>query len=189
METELIPLEGQSVSRWSGGSTREIYIYRPGSSYKQRNFSIRISSATVEEEYSEFTDLPDYARYLTVLEGKIRLQHNGGRLKEIHPFQTTFFDGAAATRSWGKCSDLNVMLAKQESYNAEIKLINSDATINVGTAIDFFYGLAGSFMVEAGDKAFILPKDSLLKIKDCVDKVKLKQQGDAVLLHISLQNL
>ena len=58
MEITAISRKDATTSNWSGGSTTEFYIYPPQSSYSQRDFAIRISSATVDVESSEFTLLP-----------------------------------------------------------------------------------------------------------------------------------
>lgn len=54
------------TSKWSGGSTTELYIYPPQAVYREGNFKCRISSATVEVEKSDFTSLPGVKRYLSI---------------------------------------------------------------------------------------------------------------------------
>ena len=56
------------VSQWSGGSTTELYLYPEDGDYKTGNFQLRISSATVETERSEFTSLPGVERYLMIFQ-------------------------------------------------------------------------------------------------------------------------
>lgn len=57
-----IKTKGQyPVSNWSGGSTTELYLDPPQASYAQRNFGVRVSSATVECERSQFTALPGWS--------------------------------------------------------------------------------------------------------------------------------
>ena len=55
------------TSKWSGGSTTELYIYPPQAVYREGNFKCRISSATVEVEKSDFTSsdlfLSDHGTY------------------------------------------------------------------------------------------------------------------------------
>ena len=65
--------ENHVVSEWSGGKTRQIFIYPPGAQYADRDFIFRVSSATVELDESDFTPLPDYRRFLSVLEGSVTL--------------------------------------------------------------------------------------------------------------------
>lgn len=61
------------VSTWKGGKTEELCIVPEDASLQERNFDIRISSATIDLERSEFSDFTGYRRYLMKLEGDIRL--------------------------------------------------------------------------------------------------------------------
>ena len=45
------------TSKWSGGSTTELFIWPKDASYAERRFNIRISTATVDVESSTFTRL------------------------------------------------------------------------------------------------------------------------------------
>jgi len=66
---EIIKPEEYAVSEWAGGKTTQLYIYPQGSEYAKRNFLLRISSATVECERSEFTSLPQVERIILPLSG------------------------------------------------------------------------------------------------------------------------
>lgn len=61
------------VSTWKGGTTTQLCIEPIDASLQERNFDLRISSATIELERSEFSDFTGYRRYLMKLEGDIRL--------------------------------------------------------------------------------------------------------------------
>ena len=50
------------TSCWSGGTTTEIFIWPEDADYAARRFAVRISSATVELEESDFTALPGVTR-------------------------------------------------------------------------------------------------------------------------------
>ncbi len=103
--------EEYTASRWSGGTTTQIAIAPAGAVYAARDFLWRVSSATVELETSDFTPLPDYERFLSTLRGTIRLTH-GEKAMELAPGSVHRFDGGAATRSEGTCTDFNLMLRK-----------------------------------------------------------------------------
>ena len=62
MKYQLIKKDAYKTSRWTGGETREMAIWPAGSQYLERNFIWRLSSATVEQEESDFSSLPDYDR-------------------------------------------------------------------------------------------------------------------------------
>ena len=100
------------TTRWGGGSTTQIAIVPAASQYADRDFLWRVSSATVELETSDFTSLPDYERFLSTLKGTVRVFHDGGAPLTLTPGNIHRFDGGAATRSEGKCTDFNLMLRK-----------------------------------------------------------------------------
>ena len=101
-----------AVSSWSGGKTVQIAIGPPEATYARRDFSWRLSSATVELDESDFTPLPDYRRLIAPLRGTLRLTHNGGPALELVPCQVHAFDGSDDTHSRGRCTDFNLMLRK-----------------------------------------------------------------------------
>lgn len=102
------------TTRWSGGTTTEFYIFPQGSAYAQRDFQIRISSATVDDPESDFTLLPDYNRIICPLEGGFTLTfpEDGNRQVTLGPLEDASFDGAWHTHSVGKAVDFNVMTRK-----------------------------------------------------------------------------
>lgn len=108
----LITPKAFTVSQWSGGTTTQIAISPPDAQYADRNFLWRISSATVNLSESDFTPLPDYKRYLSLLEGRILVTHDGGSPVTLTPGIIHCFDGGAATKSQGTCVDFNLMLRK-----------------------------------------------------------------------------
>ena len=98
--------------RWSGGVTAQIAIGPEGASYERRDFLWRVSSAVVELEESDFTDLPDYRRWISTVSGTMRLADENGECVTLAPYQIHGFDGGVPTHSWGKCTDFNLMLRK-----------------------------------------------------------------------------
>lgn len=113
MKLQVIPRHQGHISAWSGGLTNELYIYPATSSYQDRNFDIRISSATVEESPSTFTSLPDYDRYIASLTGPLELIMPDKNFRvELAPFAVHAFDGAENIISHGTVSDMNLMVKK-----------------------------------------------------------------------------
>lgn len=100
------------TSRWAGGVTTQLAIGPQGAHYADRDFLWRISSAQVELEHSVFTNLPDYHRFLTVLEGELELQIGSSPKSPLPPLTICQFDGGVPVESWGRCKDLNLMLRK-----------------------------------------------------------------------------
>ena len=98
---------------WSGGSTTEYFIYPPGKEYADRDFEIRISSATVDKEPSTFTSLPGFHRLLMPLNAPMRLVFEEDREVLLAPMESTDFDGGVQTTSYGICTDFGIMYTDQ----------------------------------------------------------------------------
>ena len=112
MKIQVLRQADYPVSVWSGGVTTQLAIWPPQAQYAARCFDWRVSSAAVTAEESVFTSLPDYTRYLAILDGRLRLRHNGGSELTLHPLAPHVFDGADETRARGTCTDFNLMLRK-----------------------------------------------------------------------------
>ena len=78
MRIQILRQADYTVSAWAGGVTTQLAIWPPQAQYAARSFDWRVSSAVVGAEESVFTRLPDYARHLAILDGQLRLRHNGG---------------------------------------------------------------------------------------------------------------
>ena len=112
MEWTLLTKEQYVATPWSGGVTNQLAIAPEGAVYADRDFLWRLSSATVELERSDFTPLPDYNRWLSVLEGEIRVKVGEEEPFVLSPLGICRFDGGIPVESWGTCTDYNLMLRK-----------------------------------------------------------------------------
>ena len=109
MQIDLIIKKDQQTNTWSGGTTTQLAIYPKGSSYKNLDFTFRISTATIDVEQSDFTSLPDVSRLIMVLKGDLTIQHKNQYTKHLKKFDTDSFSGNWETNSIGKVTDFNVM--------------------------------------------------------------------------------
>lgn len=110
----VIKKENLKSDKWSGGTTTQLAIYPNKSVYKDKNFIWRLSSATVEDDTSEFTQLCDYNRIIMILDGKLELNHNDKEIIYLGAFDQNEFDGANHTISKGKVIDFNLMMRKDK---------------------------------------------------------------------------
>jgi len=106
---EIIRGSSYSVSSWSGGETTQVFILPRDAVYAERSFQLRISSATVTLDSSDFTPLPGFQRHIMPLEGEMRLEHEGHHTVTLKPYQSDFFEGSWKTKSYGRCVDFNLM--------------------------------------------------------------------------------
>lgn len=154
---KIIKEQGQKINKWSGGITNQLYIYPENSSYEERNFKWRISSAIVESEKSEFTKLPNIKRKIMVLDGELLLSHQNHYDKKLEKFEVDSFSGDWNTISYGKATDFNLMTSKD--CTGELRYINVKSEINLEPKINLndncyryefncFYSLNGGFKIK-----------------------------------------
>ena len=105
------------TSKWSGGSTTELYIYPPQAVYREGNFKCRISSATVEVEKSDFTSLPGVKRYLSIFFGKLKMVHGGEKEVILKPYEVDCFDGGDSMQAKKLKGEEALILEPKEGEN------------------------------------------------------------------------
>lgn len=119
---KIIRKHEQKTTLWSGGKTTELFIFPEGSSYAERNFQFRISTATVETETSEFTRLPGFKRHLMILDGTLKIHHKNHYQKNLNQFDVDEFMGDWETTAQGKVTDFNLM--HDENFNGKIEVLH-----------------------------------------------------------------
>lgn len=141
MNPVLLPSSGFQPIQWSGGTTRQLFIFPPEAQYKDRNFKFRISTATVETETSEFTLLPGVSRKLMVLSGQITIHHQAHYSRLLSPFDIESFEGDWQTSAVGKCTDFNLMTTGKTSGELSPINIEKGQTAEYGTKekCDWFF--------------------------------------------------
>lgn len=107
------------VGLWSGGSTTELFIWPEGADYARREFTLRVSSARVDLEESDFTPLMGVTRYITPLTGGFTLTHPGTAPVVMGPLSEPYrFSGEIQTHCVGRATDFNLMLKGTEGEMA-----------------------------------------------------------------------
>ncbi len=123
---KIIKNETHKISKWSGGETTELMIFPENSIYSEKKFKWRISTATVVNEESKFTYMNNYYRHLMVLSGKVKLVHKEYHSVNLEPFDKDFFHGDWNTKSFGCCTDFNLMLRKGVVGNLSTTPVKED---------------------------------------------------------------
>lgn len=157
---QILHLDSQAytVSQWSGGTTTEVFIWPEGANYATREFQVRISSATVELEESDFTALPGVTRYIVPLQGGFILTHPGQSPVVMGPLTEPYrFSGEIATHCVGRATDFNLMLKGKEGM---MDICRDHAPIQPG--ITCLYAPDGCTVTVSGDRYLLAAGDSLL---------------------------
>lgn len=186
MQYQILKPEDFVTGVWSGGTTTQLAIYPQGTSYADRDFVFRLSSATVDTESSEFTYLPDYDRWLMILEGSARLVHDGRREITLNEYEYDAFDGGIATVSYGKVRDYNLMLQKGsrgsmeavslDEHMKDIQLLPQDKS-DSGFAGIFLTGEYAALDLN-GETVMLKDGCQLLVIFEGTESVRLSASGN-----------
>lgn len=151
--------EDFKTSTWAGGTTTELYLYPEDGSHAQRDFQLRISSATVDLEESDFTLLPGVERFITPLDGTFVLTHPDMPPVKMEALGEPYrFSGEVPTHCVGKARDFNLML---KGCAGRMELRQNSAPIMPG--FNSFYPVeAGIFTLE--NQSFSLKSGDLLVV-------------------------
>lgn len=174
-----------TVSQWSGGSTVQLAIAPDNAVYAERDFLWRLSSATVTLEESDFTALPDYERLISVLDGEMTLQHDGGAPVHLGRFEVHAFSGSSATHSIGKCTDFNLML-RRGRCKGEMAAVKADTQKHISFekgSVLALYCVHGAGAVQINNEAIPLsPSETVLITADAAGKAELSFVPGSILM-------
>lgn len=137
------------INNWSGGVTKQLYIYPEASTYQERNFKFRISIATTELENSTFTKLENTHRIISILDGRIELEHKNHHNITLEKYQIDRFEGDWDTFSKGKVTDFNLMI-RDGSGDFFFKEIEKEENIifSEKDLLGFVFCISGSLLVD-----------------------------------------
>ena len=159
MEIRHLKAQDFVTTAWSGGTTTQLLIWPEGSDYAKREFMVRISSAVVALEESDFTPLPGVLRYITPLEGSFTLTHPGKAPVVMKPLAQPYrFSGEEATHCAGKATDFNLML---KGVRGEMRLAAGKLVCNRGL-LAFFAPAPRQYTV--GEQTFSMAAGELLVV-------------------------
>ena len=151
------------VSTWSGGTTTELFIWPQGADYGKREFSFRVSSATVDLPESDFTPLPGVERYITPIIGGFTLTHPGKPGITMGPLDAPYrFSGGEETHCVGKATDFNLMC---KGVAGEMRVCTGKTAVRPG--FNCFYApeaavftLDGSYTMAPGQMLVVFAEDA-----------------------------
>ena len=171
ISTKLIKEDDYITTEWSGGKTTQLFIYPVDSNYNARNFKFRLSSATVELEKSEFTKLEGIHRFITPINGELKLTHNHKDYINLKPFEIYEFDGSINTTSYGIVKDFNLMLGNGAKGELESIYINKEYSLikenqpNFNERFYFWYAYNDTVYINVDKEINILRPFQILLIK------------------------
>lgn len=182
---EILREEDFNTSTWAGGKTTELFIYPKDSKYSERDFKVRVSTATVELDQSEFTKLDGVNRFITPLDKDLKLSHNGLESVNLKPFEVHEFPGHIDTTSYSKARDFNLMLANGSKGQLKSFYIKetSEIIILADYGFNLLYSFDNAFRISIDGEDFVLGPNELLVIKSNTAKdIKVYSEHKAYIL-------
>lgn len=161
MNISLLSQKDSTPTIWSGGLTYEYMIYPKTASYSDRDFTFRISSATIEEAPSEFTKFKGYYRYLVMLDNRLHVEVNKEK-KTYEKYEIMEFNSDDEVTSYTKGIDFNWMVSEKMRHH-KLKITNSNQTFNAQIIILFSLHTT---VIKINEKPYDLKPYDLLVIEN-----------------------
>ena len=161
------------VSDWSGGKTKQLYLFPPTGHYGKREFDYRLSTATVELAESQFSDLSGFHRILMSLDHTLHL-HDASRQEEtvLAPFTPYFFEGSDSITSRGTCTDFNLIYS--DHYQGQMLAISDGQELSRDDEIQFIYALSDLMVTGTGLPSLNLETGQLLIVEKETQETELQ---------------
>jgi uncharacterized protein len=184
---KVIKKEDQNTSNWSGGTTTQLAIYPEDAVYSEGNFKWRISSAKVDIDESIFTRLQGISRIIMIIDGKLKLEHEGHHKVELSPFEQDSFSGEWNTKSYGKVTDFNLMMSNECTGSLEAILVNKKQSTNI-TLEDKkgFDNISNSFYCVNGEGCILVNENKINIHKG--DFILINRNLDDDLISVEVSN-
>lgn len=181
---KIIRQEEQIKATWSGGTTTQLYISPSEAVYGERNFDFRISTATIDVEESEFSDLTGYTRYLLSLKNPLVLLEGNNPPYLLEPLTCYTFDGGSKMKSLGQTQDFNVMV--RPYLKAEVKAVNLKKSdeIRLAPGLIALYCINGPLGVTMEKECYDLMPGDFIFME--AESVVLTTMASALLIQVSL---
>lgn len=167
MQIKIYKASDRKTIHWASGTSTELFIFPVDGDFASRNFTFRISTATVEAEESTFTFFEGITRHLMILKGNLELTHEGRYTKLLGPYEQDTFFGEWPTKSKGKVTDFNLMLKNGASGSLEVFQVEAGQQVNLSHSTNdfsFLYLAEGS--VQLGE--IELERGDLLQTQEAV---------------------
>lgn len=185
MDYKIIRKENQKERLWTGGVSKQLYIYPDGSTI-DNPFSFRVSTATINPGEYNFTAFKGYKRLLILLSGSVKLEIDG-KDYYLKPLSHIFFSGDSHTSSLAEEKSIDFNLIFKENINLlNFEIIESKFLGNnlPPKSINIFYNLEENRHVHINNNEYILGKEDTLIA--CGNNFNIEGNGKGIILSLSI---
>ena len=176
MAYKIISHTDYQITNLNDVDTIQIFIYPEEANFSKQDFQLRISSAKMYQQITEFTSLPGFQRKLILLFGRTTLEHraeNTSRSKELLPYDSDCFSGDQQTVNYGISEDFNLIYRNDFTPEPKLSILKHKQTISLSLQKNQF---ALIYSVEHLIEIDIQPENDYL-----ADSIVLKEQ-DSLLI-------
>lgn len=186
MDYKIVRKENQKERLWTGGISKELYIYPDGSTFDSP-FYFRVSTASINPGEYNFTSFKGYKRFLVLLSGNIRLEVDG-KAHCLKPLSHIYFSGDSHSSSLTdeKSIDFNLIF-KDNIDLLDFKIIETEFLgKNLSAkAINIFYNLEENRHVQINSNEYTLGKEDALIA--CGNNFNIEGNGRGILLSLYIK--
>lgn len=186
---KILKKEDFITSNWSGGTTTQLFIYPEKSTLRDMDFQFRLSTAMVEQEESQFSKLENIQRFITPLDGTLKLSHDSQESIILKSFEIYEFEGNWNTKSYGKVKDFNFMLSRGTKGHLSSYFVktHSPLVIETETGFNFIFTPFKKLDIIIGNQKFHLSTNHLLLLNNHFSNpIRVFCETEADLLHASI---
>lgn len=186
MDYKIVRKENQKERLWTGGVSKELYIY-PDASTINSPFNFRVSTASINPGEYNFTSFKGYKRLLILLSGSIKLEVDG-RDYYLKPLSHIFFSGDSHTSSLADEMSIDFNLIFRENINLlDFKIIETGFSGNSlsSKAINIFYNLEDNRHVRVNNNEYTLGKEDTLIT--CGNNFNIEGNGRGIILSLDIK--
>jgi uncharacterized protein len=181
----------QKETTWSGGITREIFIFPPGSTLRNRDFDMRISTATIQSASSVFTSLPGFSREIMVMEGELEIVHENQYSRKLGRLEGDSFLGEWHTTSFGRVIDFNLITSSKFKGSLTPLVLRQSDSLKKRPSKDrlfiFYYVISGGLFFESDSKITAVSTGEMIGFQSDGEVYSLT--GDCELIEVSCRFL
>ncbi|MGL4210583.1 MAG: HutD family protein [Cetobacterium somerae] len=186
MDYKIVRKENQKERLWTGGVSKELYIYPDGSTINSP-FNFRVSTASINPGEYNFTSFKGYKRLLILLSGSVKLEVDG-RDYYLKPFSHIFFSGDSHTSSLADETSIDFNLIFKENINLlDFKIVETEFSGNSlsSKAINIFYNLEDNRHIRVNNNEYTLRKEDTLIA--CGNNFNIEGNGRGIILSLDIK--
>lgn len=190
MKVEIVKKEDQTTANWAGGTTTELFIHPKETSFVNRDFDFRISTATVEVEESTFTIFNKLNRILMILEGELEINHVDRYSKSLKKFDQDSFHGEWPTTAKGKVTDFNLIF--NDKIEGNVNELDLPENAEIGISSEFIYDYKAIYLLEGylliNNIHELNPKDFIIISNiDSNEEATIKALRNSVIVEVNVR--